>query len=162
QVNELERLAKAFDPRLQSLMLAAIAQLRPFVSGDSSIVALRRRELSFTANGTRLLAENHALSKELTDSVSKLVASSRTEISSATARCSARRPTEHRGSHRRCDAKPHQLCSHRLALRRARYNRAAYRTQRTHAYPGSRRSPVPSAARRQRRNRPHGGIARPI
>ena len=65
-LNELERLASDFDPRLRSLMVEAIAKLRPFAVGNDSVPALRQREIVSIVEGTKLLSENAELSKSLT------------------------------------------------------------------------------------------------
>ena len=84
-INELERLAAQFDPKLRALVLETLNQLRPFVTGNDSIAALRRRELALTANGTRLLAENTEVSKRLTEIMERLVANASMDITEANA-----------------------------------------------------------------------------
>jgi adenylate cyclase len=84
-LNELERLSTQFDPKLRSLMVAAIRDLRPFVMGSDSLPSLRRRELDLTVNGTKLLSENADLSKRMTETVASLVAGARKDIADANA-----------------------------------------------------------------------------
>jgi signal transduction histidine kinase/DNA-binding response OmpR family regulator len=85
-LNELDHLTGDFDPRLRSLMVAAIAKLRPFAIGENSIPALRRREIASIADGTKLLGENAALSKSLTSKVANLTAAASTDITDANAK----------------------------------------------------------------------------
>jgi adenylate cyclase len=82
-LNGLEQLAAQLDPKLQSLMLTTVAQLRPFATGNDSITAMRRRELATTASGTRLLQENTDLSKQLTATVESLVTNASKDITEA-------------------------------------------------------------------------------
>jgi signal transduction histidine kinase/CheY-like chemotaxis protein len=82
-LHELDRLTQDLDPKLQPLMKDLIGKLRPFVSGDESIPALRKKELELTSNATRLLRENVGLSKSLTVSVDRLVAGARRDITRA-------------------------------------------------------------------------------
>jgi signal transduction histidine kinase/CheY-like chemotaxis protein/HAMP domain-containing protein len=85
-LNELERLAGDFDQRLTSLMLDAIAKLRPFAVGSESIPALRQREISLISEGTKLLSENTALSNSLTSKVESLTVAASKDITEANAR----------------------------------------------------------------------------
>jgi signal transduction histidine kinase/DNA-binding response OmpR family regulator len=82
-LNELERLTSDFDPRLRSLMVDAVAKLRPFAVGNESVPALRRREIASIADGTKLLGENAALSKSLTTKVASLTAAASQDITDA-------------------------------------------------------------------------------
>jgi signal transduction histidine kinase len=84
-LNGLETLAAQLDPKLKSLMLATVTQLRPFAKGRDSIAEMRRRELTMTANGTRLLQENTDLSKQLTTTVQNLVTNASNDITEANA-----------------------------------------------------------------------------
>jgi signal transduction histidine kinase/DNA-binding response OmpR family regulator/HAMP domain-containing protein len=82
-LRELERLALELDPRLQAPMVDLIGQLRPFISGSESIPVLRKTEVDLTANATRLLAENVALSRGLTRRVGDLVENAKRDITAA-------------------------------------------------------------------------------
>jgi adenylate cyclase len=84
-LNEIDRLAPALDPKLQSLIKETIERLRTFVMGNFSIFALRERELALTANASRLLTENTELSHRLTATVDRLVGEATTDISHANA-----------------------------------------------------------------------------
>ena len=85
-LNELERLATDFDPRLRSLMVEAIAKLRPFAVGNDSVPALRRREIVSIVEGTKLLSENAELSKSLTAKVAGLTVAASKDIADANAK----------------------------------------------------------------------------
>ncbi len=85
-LNELDRLTTDFDPRLRSLMVEAIAKLRPFAVGDDSVPALRRREIVSIVEGTKLLSENAELSKSLTAKVAGLTAAASKDIADANAK----------------------------------------------------------------------------
>jgi signal transduction histidine kinase/CheY-like chemotaxis protein len=85
-LNELERLANDFDPRLRSLMVEAIAKLRPFAVGNDSVPALRRREIVSIVEGTKLLSENAELSKSLTAKVAGLTVAASKDIADANAK----------------------------------------------------------------------------
>jgi signal transduction histidine kinase len=79
-LNELERLTGDFDVRLRSLMVDAIAKLRPFAIGHDSIPDLRLREIDSIVHGRKLLSENAELSKSLTSTVDDLVRKARADI----------------------------------------------------------------------------------
>jgi signal transduction histidine kinase/CheY-like chemotaxis protein len=85
-LNELEQLANDFDPRLRSLMVEAIAKLRPFAVGNDSVPALRRREIVSIVEGTKLLSENAELSKSLTAKVAGLTVAASKDIADANAK----------------------------------------------------------------------------
>src|SRR6185312_13333242 len=72
--------------RLSSLMLEAIAKLRPFAVGEASIPALRQREISLIGDGTKLLSENAALSTSLTTKVASLTGAASKDITDANAK----------------------------------------------------------------------------
>ena len=82
-LNELGRLSNDFDPRLRSLLVEALAKLRPFVIGNDSVAALRLREISLITEGTKLLGENEALSKSLTVKVASLTSTASKDITEA-------------------------------------------------------------------------------
>ena len=82
----LEQLASDFDPRLRSLMVEAIAKLRPFAVGNDSVPALRLREIALITDGTKLLSENAALSKSLTTKVASLTVAASKDITDANAK----------------------------------------------------------------------------
>jgi adenylate cyclase len=85
-LNELEGLTADFDPRLRSLMVEAIAQLRPFAVGTDSVPALRLREIALITDGTKLLSENAALSNSLTAKVASLTVAASEDITEANAK----------------------------------------------------------------------------
>jgi adenylate cyclase len=85
-LNELERLASDFDPRLSSLMVEAITKLRPFAAGNESVPALRMREIALIIDGTKLLSENVTLSNSLTAKVENLTAAASKDIADANAK----------------------------------------------------------------------------
>ena len=85
-LNELERLASDFDPRLRSLMTEAVAKLRPFAVGNDSVPALRRREIESISDGTKLLSQNADLSRSLTDKVASLTVAASKDITYANAK----------------------------------------------------------------------------
>jgi signal transduction histidine kinase len=82
-LGELERLSSDFDPRLRSLLVEAIASLRPFAVGNDSIPALRQTEISLITEGAKLLSENAALSKSLTAKVADLTVAASADITEA-------------------------------------------------------------------------------
>src|SRR5262249_24846284 len=82
-LRELEHLTLQLDPKLQQPMVDLIAQLRLFISGTESIPELRKNELDLTANATRLLAENVALSRGLSARVDELVENAKSDITGA-------------------------------------------------------------------------------
>ena len=75
-----------FDPRLRSLLVEAIAKLRPFAVGNDSVPALRLREIALITEGTKLLSENAALSNSLTAKVASLTVAASKDIADANAR----------------------------------------------------------------------------
>ena len=85
-LNELERLSSDFDPRLRSLLVEAIAKLRPFAVGNDSVPALRLREIALITEGTKLLSENAALSNSLTAKVAGLTVAASKDIADANAK----------------------------------------------------------------------------
>ncbi|PWB62679.1 MAG: hybrid sensor histidine kinase/response regulator [Bradyrhizobiaceae bacterium] len=88
-LNEMSRLAPAFDAKLQVLVEDSIEQLRGFVAGDSSIFASRGLELSLTAEASRLLAENSRLSQRLTATVDTVVGEATADIGTANTEAAA-------------------------------------------------------------------------
>ncbi|HSE76386.1 MAG TPA: response regulator [Alphaproteobacteria bacterium] len=85
-LNELERLASEFDPRLRSLLIEAIARLRPFAVGNDGIPAVRLREIALITEATKLLSENTALSQNLTTKVANLTIAASQDITEANAK----------------------------------------------------------------------------
>jgi PAS domain S-box-containing protein len=83
-IAELEKGAQALDPKLQPLFLAQVDKLKTLVDGPSSIPQLRRQELDLIADAGRLLAENDALSNELTAAAEQLVDATKREVRGAT------------------------------------------------------------------------------
>lgn len=88
-LSELGRLVTTFDPKLQSLIGQSIDALRVFVAGNSSIFALRERELALSTNASRLVEENSKLSQRLTATVDSLVREATTDIRNANAEASS-------------------------------------------------------------------------
>jgi signal transduction histidine kinase len=88
-LNELERLSGDFDPRLRTLLVEALAKLRPFAVGDASVPALRLREIALIAEGSKLLSENAALSKGLAAKVADLTAAASRDITEANSKATS-------------------------------------------------------------------------
>ena len=82
-LNALEALASDLDPVLQARLLNRLRELDALVKGQDSIPATRGRELDALARGERLLAENVALSRGLTEAVDQLVAAAKADIAVA-------------------------------------------------------------------------------
>jgi PAS domain S-box-containing protein len=79
----LENLAAGIGPMLRARLLARLKEYRDLVDGPDSILQARERELAILADSERLLGENAALSGELTETVSLLVADAKTDIRDA-------------------------------------------------------------------------------
>ena len=86
---EIERVSAGVDPKLRELIKDAGARLAWLLSGDRSIFNLRQRELTLTADGSRVVAENSELSRRLTATVDSLVEAASKDISSANQEASA-------------------------------------------------------------------------
>ena len=82
-LNALEALASDLDPVLQARLLNRLRELDALVKGQDSIPTTRGRELDALARGERLLAENVALSRGLTEAVDQLVAAAKADIAVA-------------------------------------------------------------------------------
>jgi adenylate cyclase len=82
-LNELARLTSDLDPRLRSLLVDAIARLRPFAVGGDSVPALRLSEIALINDAAKLLDENAALSNSLTTKVANLTAAASRDITDA-------------------------------------------------------------------------------
>jgi adenylate cyclase len=79
----LETTSPDIDPGLRQLLGPRIEEFRSFVTGANSIPEARRRELDVVAEGERLLAENRALSAQLTGAVKQLVDGAKQDIGQA-------------------------------------------------------------------------------
>ncbi len=79
----LENLAAGIGPMLRTRLLARLKEYRDLVDGPDSILQARGDELAILADSKRLLGENAALSGELTEAVSLLVAGAKTDIRNA-------------------------------------------------------------------------------
>jgi signal transduction histidine kinase/CheY-like chemotaxis protein len=86
---EIERVSADVDPKLRELIKDAAARLAWLLSGERSIFSLRQRELTLTADGSRVVAENAELSGRLTHTVDSLVEATSKDISGANAEASA-------------------------------------------------------------------------
>ena len=86
---EIDRVSADVDPKLRELIKDAAARLAGLLSGDRSIFMLRQRELTLTAEGSRVVAENAELSSRLTGTVDSLVEATSKDISGANAEASA-------------------------------------------------------------------------
>ncbi|MCK5364993.1 MAG: guanylyl cyclase, partial [Gammaproteobacteria bacterium] len=79
----LENLAAGIGPTLRARLLARLKEYRDLVDGPDSILQAREDEFAIVADSERLLGENAALSGELTEAVSLLVAGAKTDIRNA-------------------------------------------------------------------------------
>jgi adenylate cyclase len=82
-LHALETLAAEFDPKLRPRLLERIKEFSALIEGDGSIIAARDEELGVIADAERLIAENAALSGELTQAVDRLVGGAKEEIGAA-------------------------------------------------------------------------------
>jgi signal transduction histidine kinase len=73
----------SLDPRLQPLLTAKLDQFQDQVEAVSSIPELRLQELEIAAQATRRLAENGALSQDLTEAADRLVSIAKHDIAQA-------------------------------------------------------------------------------
>ena len=83
-ISEIEKEAQPLDPKLRPLFLAEIDKFKTLVDGPSSIPQLRQQELELIADAGRLLAENAALSKQLSEAAEQLVEITKREVRGAT------------------------------------------------------------------------------
>jgi signal transduction histidine kinase len=83
-IAELEKDSQTLDPKLQPLFLAQVEKLKTLVDGPSSIPQLRGQELGVIADAGRLLAENDALSTQLTAAAEQLVEATKGEVRGST------------------------------------------------------------------------------
>jgi signal transduction histidine kinase len=82
---EARQLTTGLDTRLRPLLTTRLEQFQTQVEGSDSIAALRLQELALDAQATTRLAENAALSRELTAAADRLVAGARQDIAKANA-----------------------------------------------------------------------------
>ncbi len=79
----LEALAPELEPSLRDRFLGRVRELGALVEGADGVPAARGRELDALGRGGRLLAENVALSRGLTEAVDRLVAAAKADIAAA-------------------------------------------------------------------------------
>ena len=81
---DLEATAGDLDPRLRSLFLQQVANLRELVEGPNAMFDARRQELVLVDEGEDRLAENAALSAQLAAAVDQLASAAKRDIGGAT------------------------------------------------------------------------------
>ncbi|HET6468417.1 MAG TPA: response regulator [Geminicoccaceae bacterium] len=79
----LQTIAPNLEPRLRARLEQRMGEFGRLIEGPESILEARREELALTAEAERLLAENAALSRQLTTAVDDLVAAAGREIRDA-------------------------------------------------------------------------------
>ena len=82
---EARQLAGGLDQRLRPLLIGRLDEFRGHVEGADSVPELRLQELALDAQASRRLAENAALSRELTAAADSLVTFARQDIAKANA-----------------------------------------------------------------------------
>jgi signal transduction histidine kinase len=82
-LSALEAIASEFDPSLRGRFLDRVGELGALAEGSEGLPAARERELDALGRGERLLAENAALSRGLTEAVDRLVAGAKADIAAA-------------------------------------------------------------------------------
>ncbi len=82
-LSDLRELAMSVEPALRPRLLARLDEYQGFVEGPNSVIDAREHELTLIADGERLLAENAALSRRLTEAVDRLVDGSKRGIGAA-------------------------------------------------------------------------------
>jgi signal transduction histidine kinase len=82
-LSALEAIAPEFDPSLRGRFLDRVGELGALAEGSEGLPAARERELDALGRGERLLAENAALSRGLTEAVDRLVAGAKADIAAA-------------------------------------------------------------------------------
>ena len=129
----LEAIASEFDPSLRGRFLDRVGELGALAEGSEGLPAARERELDALGRGERLLAENAALSRGLTEAVDRLVAGAKADIAAAGTEfetCSAVQLERARHDRAR---QSFELGSDRLALCRPSAGRPAQGALRQHA-----------------------------
>jgi len=85
----LGTLATVVGTQPRQLILAEIERFRRFADGENNVPLLRTREITLIDNGKDVQRENARLSRELAESVEKIVRDTQLEISQATSRARA-------------------------------------------------------------------------
>ena len=83
-LRDLEGTAPGLDPKLRPLFLEQVAKLKEFTEGPTAITEARKQELALIVEGERRLAENAALTAQLTTAVDDLSAVAQGDIRDAT------------------------------------------------------------------------------
>jgi adenylate cyclase len=82
-LSALEAIASEFEPSLRDRFLDRVRELGALAEGPEGLPAARERELNALGRGERMLAENAALSRGLTEAVDRLVAGAKADIAAA-------------------------------------------------------------------------------
>jgi signal transduction histidine kinase/methyl-accepting chemotaxis protein len=82
-LSALGAIATEFEPSLRDRFLDRVHELGALAEGPESLPAARERELQALGRGERMLAENAALSRGLTEAVDQLVAGAKADIAAA-------------------------------------------------------------------------------
>jgi adenylate cyclase len=82
-LSALETIAAEFEPSLRDRFLDRVHELGGLADGPEGLPAARERELQAVGRGERMLAENAALSRGLTEAVDRLVAGAKADIAAA-------------------------------------------------------------------------------
>ena len=81
---DLETTATRLDPKLQPLFQEQVQKLRELVEGPNAIAGARKQELVLISEAEKRLAENAALSVQLTAAVDRLAGAAKRDIGEAT------------------------------------------------------------------------------
>ena len=79
-LRETREITSRLDSRLQPLLINKLEEFRALTEGNNSIPELRLQELAIVAQATRNLAENTALSRDLTQAADRLVLIAKSDI----------------------------------------------------------------------------------
>jgi adenylate cyclase len=79
----LEALASEFDAKLQPRLIERVEEFRGFMEGPESVLAAREEELAIVTQAEGLLAENVVLSRQVGDSLDRLVGRATRDIGAA-------------------------------------------------------------------------------
>jgi adenylate cyclase len=82
-LSALEAIAAEFEPSLRDRFLDRVHELGALAEGPDGLPAARGRELQALGRGERMLTENAALSRGLTEAVDRLVAGAKADIAAA-------------------------------------------------------------------------------
>jgi signal transduction histidine kinase len=82
-LSSLGAIAAEFEPSLRDRFLERVHELGALADGPEGLPAARERELQALGRGERMLAENAALSRGLTEAVDRLVAGAKADIAAA-------------------------------------------------------------------------------